>query len=93
MQAETFEPVPFSIGGVAYAKPGPIACDNTGAAMHYGPEDAKGFRPMFFTRDVPHNEAEAQLRLDWEQAAARMIAKAYSACSAPENGHLVNLSV
>lgn len=92
MQTVTYEPVPFSVGGVAHPKPGPIT--NDASAKHFGTEDTRGFRPMFFTRETPaQSEAEAQLRLDWEHAMARMVARAYSQIANPERGHLVDLSV
>lgn len=93
MQTATYEPVPFSIGGVAHPKPGPLTSAEQASARHFGPEDAQGFKPMFFTREsAPQSEAEAQLRLDWEQAMARAVVKAYSSSFPAENGHLVDLS-
>lgn len=86
MQTATYEPVPFSIGGVAHPKPG-LLTSGDASARHFGPEDTRGFKPMFFTHETaPQSEAEAQLRLDWEQAMARMVTRAYAAPLLPFEG-------
>ncbi|MCT2399049.1 hypothetical protein [Novosphingobium mangrovi (ex Huang et al. 2023)] len=94
MQSGPYQPVPFAVGGVTRPRPASAATiDGPGPSRHFGPEDANGFKPMFFTRDAQENDAEAQLRLDWEQATARMVAKAYSNENPNEKGTLVDLSV
>lgn len=94
MQSVTFHPVPFSVGGVAHAKPAAMSTVTpSSSARRYGPEDASGFRPMFFSQDLPENEAEAQLRLDWDQAIAQRIAKAYAPAEWHDRGGLVDLTV
>ncbi|MGE4305123.1 MAG: hypothetical protein AB7E24_13955 [Novosphingobium sp.] len=92
MRLNDYRPVPFAIGGVAHTKPA-RAIDAPSSAKRYGPEDEHGFKPMFFGHQQPDNEAEAQLRLDWEQAAAQMIAKVYSQEDDQRKGALVDLSV
>lgn len=77
-----YEPVPFAIGGVAHPRPQPIT--SADGPARFGSQDSRGFRPMFFDRDLQQSEAEAQLRLDWEQAAAQQIAQAYARVAAPD---------
>lgn len=93
MQSGTYEPVPFAIGGVAHPKPAPMTIDASNPAKHFGPREASGFRPLFFARPANGNETEAQLRLDWRQAAAQAIAKAYSQDLTNKRGSLVSLLV
>ncbi|KHK89540.1 hypothetical protein [Novosphingobium malaysiense] len=93
MRSNEYRSVPFSIGGVAHPKPARTTIEAPTSAKHFGPEDAKGFKPMFFGHDRPQSDAEAQLRLDWEQAAARMIEKAYAKDGDNEKGALIDLTV
>ncbi|MCJ2188744.1 hypothetical protein [Novosphingobium beihaiensis] len=94
MRAIRYQPVPFSVGGVAYPKAIPVTVNNAAPPKRYGPEDANGFKPMFFAHhDAPENEAEAALRLDWEQAAAQVIARAYSDEPLNEKGALFDFTV
>lgn len=93
MRSIKYQPVPFSVGGVAYSKAIPATVDASASPKRYGPEAANGFKPVFFTNQSEPNEAEDDLRLDWEQAAARMIARAYSGRSMQEKGSLFDFSV
>ncbi|MCJ2180407.1 hypothetical protein [Novosphingobium album (ex Hu et al. 2023)] len=94
MQSVRYQPVPFSIGGVAYPRAIPVAGNRAASSKRFGPEDSKGFKPMFFARNtVTDHDAEAQLRLDWEQAAAQIIARAYSDDPLDEKGALFDFTV
>lgn len=93
MQSTTYRPVPYAIGGVAYPRPAPVEQDPSAPIKQFGAEDSNGFRPVFFTSGTQGTDAEAQLRLDWEQAAAKMIAKAYSHEFPATKGALVDLAV
>ncbi|WP_143084728.1 hypothetical protein [Novosphingobium sp. CF614] len=101
MQSTTYRPVPYAIGGVAYPRPAPVTHDTSADASasprHFGPENADGFRPMFFTREAQETDAEAQLRLDWEQAVGKIITRVYtrvySERPAREKGALFDLAV
>ncbi|MEJ2458459.1 MAG: hypothetical protein P8Y58_10060, partial [Novosphingobium sp.] len=89
-----YQPVPFSIGGVAYPKAIPVTVNSAASPKRFGPQDAKGFKPVFFTHhDIPENDAEAELRLDWEQAAAQVIARAYADEPVNEKGALFDFMV
>lgn len=93
MRTTAYAPVPFSIGGVARPKPRLLTAESNEQVMRHGPQDSRGFRPMFFTGNVQPTEAEAQLRLDWDQAAARMIAAAYARVTSPDRERIVDLSI
>lgn len=94
MQSVRYQPVPFSIGGVAYPRAIPVTVSPPASPKRFGPEDSKGFKPMFFTREATaENDAEAGLRLDWEQAAAQIIARAYSDDLIDEKGTLFDFTV
>ncbi|WP_067734691.1 hypothetical protein [Novosphingobium naphthalenivorans] len=94
MQSVRYQPVPFSIGGVAYPRAIPVSASRATSPKRFGSEDAKGFKPMFFAHDnALENDAEARLRLDWEQAAAQVIARAYSDELPDEKGALFDFTV
>lgn len=93
MQSVPYQPVPFTVGGVARVKPGSVTIDGRNPSKHFGPKDNNGFKRMFFTREDQENDAEAQLRLDWQQATSRMIVDAYTAGPVNEKGTLVDLTV
>lgn len=93
MQSVRYQPVPYSIGGVAYPRAIPLAARRAASPKRVGPEDGKGFKPMFFAHDAaPEHDPEAELRLNWEQAAAQMIARAYSDDPVNEKGVLFDLT-
>ena len=92
MQSVRYQAVPYAVGGVSYPKARPATVGDIQASKRYGKTKSSGFKPMFFTHDhAVESEPEADLTLDWNQAASRYIAQAYADEPGGEKGLLFDI--
>lgn len=92
MQSTTFYSVPYAVGGVARRAPRPAKSDSY-VRVAIDQIDRERNKSAFFNGNARNDGSDDHVRLTWDQAAARMMARAYSNELNEGKGTLVDFSV